>query len=197
MSNITAGDVTQVIVGPARILIAPKGSALPPTNATPIAWDVAWKEVGYTDKGVDLAYAPTVKDIMVDELLSPVQKILTAEKADISAVLSQATLANLKNAISAATLSTTVPGPTQVGLTQIGVGTGTLQEVMVGIEGLSPAGFWRMIIGYRAIAQASIKMSFARTDNTKFPLDLSLLADSSKAIGHQLFDIWDMTAVHT
>jgi len=198
MANLTQGTASEVIVGPARLLIAPIGSTIPTLTSATVVWDAAWKECGYTDAGTDFSYAPSVKDIDVDEEASPVKKLLDKEKANITAKLAQATLDNLHAAISASKLSTAAAaGGGFVGTKTVKVGTGLLTETMVGLEGLSPEGFWRVIIGYRAIAQANVQLAFKRTDKTVIPVDFGLLADSTKPAGERLFLMVDMIAAAT
>jgi hypothetical protein len=93
----------------ARLLVAPIGTAIPTLDGTvdPVVFVAAWKEVGYTDQGVQISYQAGIKDITVDEEMAPVKKILDTEKASISTVLAEATLTNLDNAIAAAILSKT------------------------------------------------------------------------------------------
>jgi hypothetical protein len=94
MSNLTQGTAANVLVGPARGLIAPIGTTLPTLDGTtnPVTWDAAFKEFGYTEDGLTLVYNPTIKDIMVDEEMAPVKKILDAEKCSVQMKLAEATL---------------------------------------------------------------------------------------------------------
>lgn len=199
MGNIVAGTTSNIIVGPARILIAPIGTAVPatPTSTTAITWNAAFKEVGYTQKGVDLTYTPTVKDITVDEEMAAVKRVLTSEKLTISAALSEATLKNLNYAISASTLTTTPPGVSQVGVDEVHIGSGSMVEWIVGLEGLSPEGFPRIFVGYRGQCAAAVKLAFQRTTETTIPFEVEFLADSTQAVGSRLCKIIDITANHS
>ena len=199
MSNFPVGTAANVLVGPARILVAPKGTALPTLDGTvnPITWAAAWKEVGYTDAGTELAYSPSIKDIKVDEEMAPIQKLLDEEKCMLSASLAEATLQNLSNAITASIYTATPADATHAQLARIDIGTGAIAEVMVGFEGVSPAGLQRIMVGYRAIGQANMKMGFKRTDKTVFPVEWGLLADSTKPVGKRLLAIVDILAPHT
>lgn len=199
MSNKPTGSASNVIVGPARMLIAPTGSTLPTLDGTvePVVWDPAWIEVGYTEDGTKLAYQPTLKEIMVDEEPAPVKRSLDTEKATISANVAESTLVNLNAAISASTLTSQAADATHAQTKTLKVGGGSLTEVMVGLEGLSPTGRQRIIIGYRAQAQANIQLQFKRNDKTIIPVELSLLADSTKPSGENLFEVVDFLAAHS
>jgi hypothetical protein len=198
MSNFPAGTAANVLVGPARILVAPKGTALPTLDGTqnPVVWPAAWKEVGYTEAGTELAYSPTIKDIKVDEEMAPVQKVLDEEKAMLSASLAETTLQNLNFAVTASILTLSPADATHAQLARLDVGSGTITEVMVGFEGISPAGLQRIMVGYRAIGQANMKMGFKRTDKTVFPVEWGLLADSTKPVGKRLYAMVDFLAPH-
>jgi len=199
MSNKPAGSASNVIVGPARMLVAPIGTTLPTLDGTvdPITWDVAWKEVGYTDDGTKLSYQPTLKEILVDEEPAPVKRALDTEKATISANCAESTVQNLNYAISASTLTSSAADTTHAQLATLDVGGGALNEVMVGLEGLSPAGMQRIIIAYRAQAQANVQLQFKRGDKTIIPVELALLADSTKPAGSNLLKIVDILAPHS
>jgi hypothetical protein len=199
MSNVPQGSASNIIVGPARLLVAPSGTALPTLDGTvdPVTFVVAWQEVGYTDQGVQLAYTPGIKDIMVDEEMATVKKILDSEKCAISTVLAEATMKNLKNAISASILTQSAADVTHAQLDILEFGSGTLNEVMVALEGLNQAGKQRIVIAYRAVAEANVQSTFKRNDKTMWPLSFGILADSTKTAGKRLIKIVDLVAPHS
>lgn len=198
MSNFPTGTASNVLVGPAKIMVAAKGTTLPTLDGTqnPVVWPAGWNEVGYTDAGTELAYSPTIKDVKVDEEMAPVGKILDEEKAMLSASLAESTLTNLNKAITASILTNTPADGTHAQISRIDIGSGSITEVMVGFEGISPAGLQRIMVGYRAIGQANMKMGFKRVDKTVFPVEWGLLADSTKAVGKRLLAIVDFLAPH-
>lgn len=199
MSNTPTGVASEVLIGPARLLIAPIGTTVPTLDGSviPITWDAAWKEVGYTEDGTMLSYSPTVKDIMVDEEMAPIKKILDAEKATISCKAAQSTLKNLNAAISASIYTHAAATVTDAETSTLDIGSGDLTEMMVGLEGLSPTGRQRIIVAYRGMAQANVQMSFKRGDKTITPIEFGLLADSSQTKGKRLFKIVDIGVLHT
>lgn len=196
MSNKVAGNTAQILVAQARILIAPAGTAAPTIDPATgaVTWVAAYKEVGYTQKGVDLTYTPTKKGITVDEELGDVLEILTAEKLNLSSVLSQATLKNLQYAMAAASYSSTPAAVGQVGIDEIDLGSGPLQEYVVGLEGLDPSGLPRIFVGWRGRAGAAVKLSMQKTTETTIPLSFDFLVDSTKALGSRLCSIKSVVA---
>jgi hypothetical protein len=187
-------DATQVVAGSGLLYVAPLGTTLPTLDAhgeNPVVWPAGWVAVGYTDDGIDMTYTPTVKDITVDEEMAPVAKLLTAEKLSISAKLAEATLANLNNAISASTYTNDPAGSAQL----LKLGSGTLNTVLVGVEGPAPGtNLKRVIILYKAVAQAAVSMKMQRKDKVVIPVNFEALADSTKPAGQRLAEIVDLTS---
>jgi hypothetical protein len=198
MSGLNGQQVTEVLVGSAKIRVAPKGTVLPTLDGTsPIVWAAAWKLVGYTEDGVELGYSPNFKDIMVDEEMSPVQTILTEEKGTISAKLAQTTIDHIALAVSASIravhVAAVVGPPAKKGYDRLTVGSGVPVEMVVGLEGISPEGFERVVLGYRALATGNMSLGFKKNDKLIVPMEFRLLADGSKPVGARMFEIVDFT----
>lgn len=199
MPNRPTVNASYVIVGSARLIVAPTGTTIPVLDGTvqPVTWNAAFEEVGSTEDGTVLNYQATPKEHYVDEQPTPVKVTLDKEVASISANLAEATLENLKAAIAASTLSTGAADATHAGFSKLEVGGGELTEVIVGLEGLNELGRQRIIVGYRAIAFANLKMSFKRNDKLIIPVEFKLQADTSKADGKNLFVVYDDKAEMT
>src|SRR5437868_4664234 len=97
------GDVANVISGPGKLFLAPKGTALPTLSGAEADFS-AFSNPGFTDKGIEIDYTSTDKDIDVDELTTPVDVLITAEKLVVNVVLAETTLENLYFCISGGTL---------------------------------------------------------------------------------------------
>lgn len=191
MSEPTA---TQIIAGPATLYVAPLGTTLPATASPatwPPTWPAGWQAVGYTEKGVDLVFTPTVKPFTPDEEASAVYDILEAEKCDVSAILWEATIENYRNAISAHT--NTDDGKVR----SLGTGTLTLTYVMVGYQGPAPASdsmtspattpHGRVIIVQKAIVTSAISLNMSRKDIQKFAVKW----EARKIAGQDLYDLFE------
>jgi hypothetical protein len=195
---MSVGNSANVLVGPASIRIAPLGTVLPDLTVYPPNWNAAWRLAGFTEKGTDMDFSASVKDITVDELRSPVGKIVDTEKGTISAVLAESTLQNIYDAIATATLGGAIAaGPTNTGSQKLSVGGGALRYVMVALEGTSPQGFSRVIVGYKALSEVTVKLGFQRTAMTTVPVQFGLVADTTRADGDNLFSVTDIQAQHT
>jgi hypothetical protein len=199
MGNLVTGHANKIIVGPARILIAPLGTTEPVISADPVVWDAAWKEVGYTDDGLQFAYNPTFKDTTVDEEMAPIDSFLNGETATLACKMAEPTLDNLAYAISASTKTTVVAATGVPGTTKVAFGSGDRVFMMVGFEGLAPAGAlvskpWRIFVGHKAIAKGNVTLAMKRADKTIIPVTFNLFADSTKSAGQKLGFYADKTA---
>jgi hypothetical protein len=192
------GNVSNILIGSVALYIAPSGTTYPNVDGSlPIVWPAGWNKVGYTDKGVELSYSPSIKEIKVDEEVAAVKFVLDGEKADIIADLAEGTLDNLNRAVSASILIKNAATGTLAATSTFFVGSGSLNEVMVGFQGYSPQGLPRLAVASRAIANAAVKQTFKRADKVMTPVTFGLLADSTKTIGERLLLIVDQTAPHS
>lgn len=184
-------DVTQLVSGSGKLYVAPLGTALPTVDASgefPVVWPMGWVAVGYTEAGIDAAYAPSMKELTVDEEAAVVGDILQTEKFTVSAQLAEATLANLNRAISASSL---VDHSASLGDVHLSAGSLPLTYTMVGIEAPAPGtDKVRLIIVQKAIAKANVSMKIQRKDKVIFPCEF----DARKLSGIALFDIYDLTS---
>jgi hypothetical protein len=200
------GDVSKVMVGSVAFYVAPTGTTLPNLDGSyPIVWPAGWVKNGYTDAGVDVSYSPSVKEIKVDEETAPVMYVLDGEKCEVSMTVAEATLAHLHQAISASSISSPAsPADATHGkFTTLKFGSGVLSEVMIGFEGYAPADtaggtlLPAVGIGFRAMAQGNVKLTYKRADKQMFQVTFGLLADSTKSIGERLMKIIHITDPHT
>lgn len=185
---------TQIIAGPATMYVAPVGSTLPATSSPatwPPTWPAAWKQVGYTEKGVDLIYTPTVKGFTPDEEATEVYDILEKQKAEISTILWESTIENYNNVISAGVF--TDDGAVR----KLAVGGLVLRYLMVGFQGPAPVSdsmsspastpTGRVIIMQKAIVTSAISINMSRQDIQKFTVKF----DARKIAGQDLYDLFE------
>lgn len=173
------------------------GAGSPPTSVGsgefPVVWPAAWKQVGYTDAGIDVTYTPSIKDILVDEEMAPVFKILTEEKCAIATHLAQATLQNLNYSIAASTYTDeTIPSNAVV----LEAGSAAaLNFTMVGIQAPAPGtNVARVIILFKALANAAVAIKIQRKDKVVIPVTFEAMADPTKPAGKRLIRIVDLTS---
>lgn len=115
----TQYDSTNIITGSALLYTAALGAIIPPMPPTglPAPNPLIWTPLGYTDAGIKFGYDPTFKDVTVDEEMSAVDALMTAEKLTVSAGLAELTLANLQRSLTSATLGTPVAAQAAVSFT--------------------------------------------------------------------------------
>lgn len=180
-------DTANVIAGSGTLYLAAAGTSLPVLTSLPITWPAGFVASGYTDDGIDFAYTPTFKDILVDEELGPVQTILTAEKLEISLKMAETTLLNLQKAIAGSSMTLTST------LSTLYLGSpNTTQEWILGFQGPAPGtGATRAIIVYRVKAKAAVQFKYQRKDKIVYAVKFEALVDSTKAAGQRLAEIID------
>ena len=186
-----------VIAGSGALYLAPSGTALPslvtmPTDST---WTAAgFIGSGYTDDGVQIVYTPQVKDIAVDEEMSPVQILLIGEKLEINLKFAEVTLNNLLRAIAGASL---VEGS---GTSTLYLGTplqANVQTYVAGFMGPAPgneanAGVTgRVFVAYKVMATAAVTQHWQRKDKLSYNVKFMAIANSSASQGQKLGYITD------
>lgn len=185
---------TQIIAGPATLYVAPVGTTLPNTSSPavwPPTWPAGWVPVGYTEKGVDLIFTPTVKAFTPDEEASAVYDILEAEKVDVSAILWESTIENYNRAISAAVFSD------DGAVRKLAVGGLILRYVAIGYQGPAPVSdsmsspastpTGRVVIVQKAIVTSAISLNMSRKDIQKFAVKW----EARKIAGQDLYDLYE------
>lgn len=183
-------DSSQIVAGSGLLYIAPLGTAIPSLNVHgefPVTWPAGWVAVGYTQKGIDIVYTPTIKELRVDEATAPVGDILEQEKFAIAVSLAEANLPNLANAVSASTITTNTAG----GTIQLSAGAQAIKYVMLGIQAPAPSpNKGRIVICQKVIAKAAVSLKINRTEMVTYNVSW----EARQVSGFNLFDIYDFTA---
>jgi hypothetical protein len=185
---------THLIAGPATLYVAPVGTTPPSTSSPatwPPTWGAGWQAVGYTEKGVDLVFTPTIKGFTPDEEAYSIYDIFESGKVDISAILWESTIENYNTAISAAVF--TDGG----GIRKLAVGGLVLRYVAIGFQGPAPVSDamsspasspdGRVVIMQKAIVTSAISLSMSRKDLQKF----SVKWEARKIAGQDLYDVYE------
>jgi hypothetical protein len=182
------GVIANITVGPSDLYIAPSGTALP--TLTGAAADfAAFSEIGFTVDGIEFDYTPTWKDILVDELMGPAKKILTAHKLVVSAKLAEATLANLLSAI---------PGATFNGTDTLTIGSiSAAPEMLLGWLGPSINNTTREALITRVVSIGAVKAHYQRKDMVEYQVQFEALADPTQAATADLCTMKDFAVAFT
>lgn len=193
-----AQSVSDVLIGTGDLYVAAKGTAFPTNPSTTPASD--WVHVGYSEDGWTFEIDRTFEDIMVAEEIDPIDIYKTAQTINLNGEMAQATLENLKYAMSGGTitedaqnnLKTFVP-PTTAGFTEWSL---MLRVQAPGGGGGASDDYVREIQVPRAVAIGAISMAHQKAPaktlvSAAFRL---LVPESTSANGTDIFKIVDETA---
>lgn len=124
-------NVANLIMGPARLYVAPFGSTEPADAiVTPYGTTTPpsspWTDVGGTDGGVNFEADTTYTDLQVDQITMAAGARLTEQKFQVTTKMSEMTLANFQVAVN------------NIGIYSTGSGYETL-EIPVGTSATQPS----------------------------------------------------------
>lgn len=178
-----AVNAANLIMGPARLYVAPFGST-EPTDAsvtpggTTTPPSSPWVDAGGTDGGVTFETDNTYTDLTVDQVIMNVGARLTEMKMTVTTKMSEITFANLQTSLN--TIATTNSGSGYQTL-EIPVGTSATQPTYAAliIDGWAPmlgtgAPALRRIIVRKVLSQAKATLAFDK--KTQQGLDVTFTA---------------------
>lgn len=122
-----AQSVDDVLIGTGDLYIGGVGTDFPanPSTTPASSGSHAWTHLGYSEDGWTFEIDRTFEDIMVAEEIDPIDIYKTAQTINLTGELAQATLENLKYAMSGGTITTdssantkTFVPPTTAGFTE-------------------------------------------------------------------------------
>lgn len=125
----------RIQVGPGTLYAAPIGTTEP--TAVSGAWPAGWVELGYTDKGNDRSWKPTVQEVTVDEEIWPVRNTITEYAATVMFSLAENTAQNAMLALNAG-----------IGSSQLTAVTGVNPDGSIWVEPPTPGSEQRIMLGW-------------------------------------------------
>jgi hypothetical protein len=127
-------------------------------------------EVGYTEDGVNLEYAPTIEEIMVEEETVAIKRYITKEDISIVCNMAESAMANLELAMGGASVAGNV----------LTLGGGTLLDFALKIVGVGPSGFtnWTIYAGY-VHPVGTVGLSYRKGTKTIVPVTLKPYLNAS------------------
>lgn len=200
------GTVGNLLKSKARVLVAPVGETIP--DETSVAYDGSWGgnwvDFGFTKTPLAFNYEFDEHEFHVEQILGPVRRDRTGERATFETVLSEVTSDNMAYAFGVdpadATdgVTDTAAGASQKAFSDISVGnTPLVQEFAVAIEGkrYDSAGTGQPVRVFFAKAtlrlNGALEFSQKNDDHTGINLQIKALANASTG---RLFQIQDVTA---
>jgi len=148
-----------------------------------------YRNVGFTNNGLQITYNPTYDSVTVDQLLDTAKLFKSAMEVMIATEMSEGTLENIATVFGqpASTLSTSGTGATKkdvLGLEAGALGAAPTERQLVAV-GLAPTATSttseRVYYARRVLSVQQSQFSLARTTPTTFPVTFRLLPDASYA----------------
>ena len=187
---------TNILIGPLKIFNAALGTTTPTdTLAEDAAWPAEWTQVAFTKESLKMSAEFESLDIEVEEAMSPVHRRKIKESCKFETVMAEFTTQNLAYALDGTHTETVAPGASTEGVETFTLGGSRfLTERMWGFEGklYNRAGDVAVPVRFyiwRGSAEAGGELEFGKSDYAGIPLKIMALADTSKAVGQQLFKV--------
>ena len=159
-----------------------------PTEASP-AIGGAYRNVGYTNNGLQISYQPTYDSVTVDQLLDTAKLFKSAMQVQISTEMAEGTLENVLAVFGQKSSTLTSSGTGATAVDELGLEAGALgaapterQLIAVGQAPTSEASATeRVYYARRVLSVEQSQFSLARTAATTFPVTFRLLPSGDSA----------------
>lgn len=146
-----------------------------------------YRNVGFTNNGLQITYNPTYDSVTVDQLLDTAKLFKSAMEVMIATEMSEGTLENIVTVFgqSADSLSTTGTGSTKVDTLKIAAGSlgaAPTERQLIAIGQAPTSGSTsseRVYYARRVLSVQQSQHSLARTTPTTFPVTFRLLPDAN------------------
>lgn len=196
--------VTDIILTPASVWVAPTTATIPSRDSVDYGdtWPAPWRNVGYTNIPLSMSFSVEKYEVMVEQSSLPVKTIKTKETCVFETSLVEITSANLLLAFPGATGTSATATTGTVGYESLDAGgSATLDTYQWGFEGeykdSNNVSLPIRVFVYQGQAILNGQLQFAKGKEMGIPLQITGLADTTKAVGCQLFRIEKVTAPKT
>jgi PPE-repeat protein len=158
-------------------------------NVNQTAGLFGYRNVGFTNNGLQITYNPTYDSVTVDQLLDTAKLFKSAMEVMIATEMSEGTLENIATVFGqpASTLTSTGTGTSkkdELGLEAGALGAAPTERQLIAV-GLAPTASStsseRVYYARRVLSVQQSQFSLARTTPTTFPVTFRLLPDASYA----------------
>ena len=148
-----------------------------------------YRNVGFTNNGLQITYNPTYDSVTVDQLLDTAKLFKSAMEVMIATEMSEGTLENIATVFGqpASTLSTSGTGVTKkdvLGLEAGALGAAPTERQLIAVgqaPTASSTSSERVYYARRVLSVQQSQFSLARTTPTTFPVTFRLLPDANYA----------------
>ena len=145
-----------------------------------------YRNVGFTNNGLQITYNPTFDDVTVDQLLDAAKLFKSAMQVMIATEMSEGTLENVVAVFgqSSDTLGAVSGGKQELGLAGGALGDAPTERQLIAV-GQAPTAdsvsSERIYYARRVLSVEQSQFSLARTTPTTFPVTFRLLPDADEA----------------
>jgi hypothetical protein len=205
LSNVDINDADYIANAEAGVAIAASPSIVPKTAGVPafttgtsyaatlnnvnqVAGTFGYRNVGFTNNGLQITYNPTYDSVTVDQLLDTAKLFKSAMEVMIATEMSEGTLENIVTVFgqSASSLSavtgTTPDFKQELGLAAGALGSAPTERQLIAIGQAPTAAYTaseRVYYARRVLSVQQSQHSLARTTATTFPVTFRLLPDAN------------------
>jgi hypothetical protein len=182
-------QVSDILKSKATLWVAPVATALPDetTVAVGAAWGSGWVKLGFTKEPLSVLYEFSEHEVMVEQVLGPLDRWKTDEHLTLETVLSEATALNLEyvTGLDGTETTSTAAGAAQKAFEALNVGNEPrLEKWLVGFEGIrydaaDNAQPVRLFLKGTININGALTFSQKDDDYTGIPVQVKAIADSS------------------
>lgn len=170
------------------IMTMTTGFGAPSTTASP-----AWRYVGFTNGAATLTFRPTYYMVETEQTSAPVLTIPTAEEATIAFTLLEADYRNLS--LGMATATTEVNAGVPINNTIFVGGKQSLNTAVLVLCSRKRIGVgYFLLTMYQVYSDAGVALPFDRRAEMRIGVTMRGLADATRPVGDQLFQLAEYTA---
>jgi hypothetical protein len=195
------GNKQNILVGAAAIFIGPTGNTRPATVTRQAMLDGAdgststgvgtlitnWRNVGFTQDGLEISTDPSYGEVEVDQLLDAALIFKDGMGLSISTTFAEATLENLLVAWGQEDEITTSPGTSEIDILGGSLGEAPLERGLIAIGNAprlaSGAYGERLYHAFRVLSVESASISVARADASTIPITFRAMPDDNGKYG--------------
>ena len=199
LSNIDINDSDYITnAEPGQAIVAGAGTVGVPAFAAGVSYTTTlnnvnqsaglfgYRNVGFTNNGLQITYNPTYDSVTVDQLLDTAKLFKSAMEVMIATEMSEGTLENVVAVFgqNSSTLGALTAGVQELGLAAGALGESPTERQLIAV-GQAPTAdstsSERIYYARRVLSVQQSQFSLARTTPTTFPVTFRLLPDANEA----------------
>lgn len=149
--------------------------------------------VGFTNGPATLTYKPTYYNVETEQAFAEVVVTPTAEECSLEFVMLEASYTNLANAMGQGTTEVNVGPPANNAIFVGSKPTLATRLLVMNSRKRSGAGYYILTV-YQTYSMDGVALNFERRKETQNKVTMRALADTTRPVGDQLFQLAEFTA---